>query len=98
VHDVYRLECYLPPQIRTAYGVTPLLDGARRIGHDDRDRRLVRLATIEHDLQVFDQAWACPTRTSRRSRRPGRLPPFDATDPEMAGWAFETTLDVEYAT
>src|SRR5882757_955333 len=95
---VYRLECYLPPQIRTAYGVTPLLDG----GTDGSGTTIAIVdsfgsPTIEHDLHVFDQAWGLPDPHLETITPAGPVPPFDATDPEMTGWAFETTLDVEYA-
>lgn len=97
--QTYRLLCYTPDQIRAVYGVTPLLDD----GNDGAGRTIAIVdsygsPTIEHDLQVFDQAWGLPDPPSIETITPvGELPPFDPTDADMAGWAFETTLDVEYA-
>jgi subtilase family serine protease len=96
---VYRIACYSPLQVRAAYGLAPLL----RRGNDGAGTTIAIVAsfgspTIEHDLRVFDRAWRLPDPPSIRTITPaGPLPPFDPNDADMAGWAFETTLDVEYA-
>jgi subtilase family serine protease len=96
---IYELACYTPLQIRTAYGVPALLAQ----GNDGAGKTIAIVAsfgspTIERDLHVFDQTWGLPDPPSLKTITPaGPLPPFDPTDPEMTGWAFETTLDVEYA-
>ena len=95
----YRLTCYSPDQLRRAYNVEPLL----RKGLTGRGQTIAIVdsfgsPTIEHDLQVFDQAWGLPDPPSIRTIMPaGPVPDFDPADDDMAGWAFETTLDVEYA-
>jgi subtilase family serine protease len=95
----YQLVCYTPDQIRAAYGVTPLLEH----GNDGSGRTIAIVdsygsPTIAHDLQAFDQAWGLPDPPSIKTITPvGELPAFDPTDADMTGWAFETTLDVEYA-
>src|SRR6266496_1921134 len=93
----YRLACYSAPQIRAAYGVPPLLSK----GNDGAGRTIAIVdsfgsPTIEQDLRVFDRTWGLPDPPSITTITPaGPLPPFDPAAPEMTGWAFETTLDVE---
>ena len=54
--------------------------------------------TIERDLKKFDQDYGLPDPPSLKVLHPvGAPPPFDVNDDDMVGWAFETTLDVEYA-
>jgi subtilase family serine protease len=95
---IYRLACYSPPQIRDAYGVSPLLKG----GNDGAGTTIAIVdsfgsPTIEHDLHVFDKVWGLPDPKIRTITPAGPLPAFDPTDADMTGWAFETTLDVQYA-
>ena len=97
--STYHLTCYTPLQIRAAYGVTRM----QREGNDGAGRTIAIVAsfgspTIAHDLHVFDQTWGLPDPPSIKTITPaGPLPPFDPADAQMKGWAFETTLDVEYA-
>jgi subtilase family serine protease len=54
--------------------------------------------TIRGDLRTFDQAFNLPAPPSFRIIQPaGAVPQYDPTNYDMGGWAFETTLDVEYA-
>jgi len=47
---------------------------------------------------VFDRAFGLPAPPAFRIIRPaGRVPPYDPANSDMAGWAGETTLDVEWA-
>ena len=96
---VYRLACYSPDQLRRAYDVGPLhQQGLAGAGQTIAIVDSFGSPTIENDLRVFDQTWGIPDPPSIRTITPaGDLPPFDPADDEMAGWAFETTLDVEYA-
>jgi subtilase family serine protease len=95
----FHLTCYTPLQIRTAYGVTRL-SGQR---NDGAGRTIAIVAsygspTIARDLHVFDRTWGLPDPPSIKTITPaGPLPSFDPADPQMTGWAFETTLDVQYA-
>lgn len=97
--QAYGLTCYDPLQLRAAYGVDPLL----RLHNDGAGQTIAIVAsfgspTIEHDLQVFDATWGLPDPPSIETITPaGPLPDFDPTDADMTGWAFETTLDVQYA-
>jgi subtilase family serine protease len=95
----YGLHCYQPFQLEKAYNLKPLRDA----GIDGRGRTIVIVdsfgsPTIEHDLQVFDQTFGLPDPPSLTIIQPaGPVPPFDPTNSDMAGWAAETTLDVEWA-
>ncbi len=88
--------CYGPDQIRAAYAVQPLLDR----GLDGRGRTIVIIdaygsPTIESDLALFDSIWGLPAPPSFRIETPFGVAP---TDPDnAAGWAGETSLDVEWA-
>lgn len=95
----YQVTCYSPAQLRAAYDVDPLLDGGTTgAGTTIAIVDSFGSPTIEHDLAVFDATWGLPDPPSIRTITPaGPLPPFDPSDSDMAGWAFETTLDVEYA-
>ena len=53
--------------------------------------------TIRHDLAVFDAAYKLSPPPSFTMIQPaGAVPPYGLVD-DRAGWAGETTLDVEYA-
>ena len=69
-----------------------------RQGHDDRDRRLVRVADDQDDLSVYDATNLLPAPPLFNIITPaGAIPPWDPTNTDMVGWAEETTLDVEMA-
>ena len=54
--------------------------------------------TIAADLHQFDSDFGLPDPPSLKVIQPaGQVPPFDGNNDDMTGWAFETTLDVEYA-
>jgi subtilase family serine protease len=94
-----QVNCYSPKQYRTAYGVDTV--NARGITGRNRTIAIVDAfgsPTIEQDLKTFDAAFGLPDPPSIRTIAPaGALPPFDPANATMNGWAFETTLDVEYA-
>ena len=84
-------------QYRVAYNLNPLYKG----GITGAGRTIVIVdsfgsPTIANDLHVFDQQWGFPD-PDLQVMKFGNVPPFDATDSTMVGWAQETTLDVEYA-
>jgi subtilase family serine protease len=95
----FGLHCYQPFQLEKAYNLKPLRDA----GIDGRGRTIVIVdsfgsPTIEHDLRVFDQTFGLPDPPSLTIIQPaGPVPPFDPTNSDMANWAAETTLDVEWA-
>ncbi len=90
--------CYSPQLIRKAYGVTPLLNG----GFTGKGQSIVIIdsfgsPTIVQDLKVFDQGYGLPDPPSLKIVSPLGTINFDPNNSDMIGWAFETTLDVEWA-
>jgi subtilase family serine protease len=93
------IPCYAPFQFHQAYNLKPLY----RRGLTGRGRTIVIVdafgsPTIRQDLKRFDRDFGLPDPPSFKIIQPaGKVPPFDPTDPERAGWAEETSLDVEWA-
>ena len=91
--------CYRPAQIQHAYGVDTLVAK----GLDGRGRTIAVVdsfgsPTIAADLHHFDATFGLPDPPSLRIIHPAGAPPaFNPNDPDMVGWAEETTLDVEWA-
>jgi subtilase family serine protease len=86
-----------PAQIQTAYDLGPLL----RQGIDGKGQTIVIVdsfgsPTIGHDLAVFDQRFGLPPPSLRVIQPAGAVPPYRRQG-IRAGWAGETTLDVEWA-
>jgi subtilase family serine protease len=94
----FGLHCYQPAQLTQAYDLAPLHDH----GIDGRGKTIVIVdafgsPTIANDLHVFDQTFGLPDPPSFTVRQDaGPVPPFDPTNSDMASWADETTLDVEW--
>jgi subtilase family serine protease len=91
------IRCYTPVQYRKAYSLNPLY----RQGITGAGRTIVIVdsygsPTIASDLQTFDAEFGFPN-PQLKIEQFGTIPPFDPTNSTMVGWAFETTLDVEYA-
>lgn len=95
----YSVPCYSPQEIRNAYGITPFIDA----GYDGKGQTIVIIdpfgsPTIEADLKQFDADFGIPDPPSFTILAPlGPSPPFDRKAPHMAEWAWETTIDVEWA-
>jgi subtilase family serine protease len=93
------LHCYQPAQLSKAYN----LDGLHKLGIDGRGKTIVIVdafgsPTIANDLHVFDQTFGLPDPPALTVRQDaGPVPAFDPTNRDMAGWAEETTLDVEWS-
>jgi len=90
--------CYSPQEIRNAYGLTPLLQA----GFTGAGQTIIIIdsfgtPTIAQDLKTFDASNGLPDPPSFTVLAPLGSVPFDPTDPVQVGWAFETTLDVEWA-
>ncbi|HEY6378472.1 MAG TPA: S53 family peptidase [Candidatus Dormibacteraeota bacterium] len=96
---IFGFHCYQPFQLARAYGLTAL----HKAGIDGRGRSILIVdsfgsPTIAHDLKVFDQTFGIPDPPSFTIRHDaGAPPPFDPNNSDMAGWAAETTLDVEWS-
>ena len=90
---------YTPAQIRAAYYLNPLL-GAHITG---KGQSIVIVdsfgsPTIRRDLTVFDKTFGLPDPPALRIIAPaGRIPKWNSGNSSMVGWAWETTLDVEWA-
>jgi subtilase family serine protease len=96
--SAFPFPCYSPQEIREAYGLTPLLDA----GYDGAGETIVIIdsfgsPTIAQDLKTFDAAYGLPDPPSFKVIAPLGTVPFDPTNNDMVGWAFETTLDVEWS-
>lgn len=95
----FGIRCYGATQIQKAYDLAPLLSR----GLDGTGRTIVIVdsfgsPTIAADLHAFDTTYGLPDPPSLQVIQPvGAVPPFDPSDNDMWNWAFETTLDVEYA-
>ncbi|HMF94937.1 MAG TPA: S53 family peptidase [Vicinamibacterales bacterium] len=93
-----RLHCYGPDAIRAAYGVQQLLSA----GFDGKGETIVLIEafgspTLEADLALFDSTFGLPAPPSiTQIHMPGSTP-FDFNDDIQLGWAFETSLDVQWA-
>jgi subtilase family serine protease len=92
------MPCYSPQEMHNAYGLTPLLNA----GYTGVGQTIIIIVsfgspTITEDLKTFDAAFGLPDPPSFTVLAPLGTVPFDPNDPGQVGWAFETTLDVEWA-
>ena len=90
--------CYSPQEMRTAYGV----DGLIKNGDIGTGQTIVIVdsfgsPTIAADLHTFDVGYGLPDPPSLKIYAPFGTKPFDVNNAVMVNWAFETTLDVEWA-
>ena len=89
---------YTPAQIRMAYSVGPLL----RRGINGKGTSIVIVdsfgsPTIRQDLAVFDREFGLKAPPLMIIHPAGPIPKFSRQNTSMTAWAFETTLDVEWA-
>ena len=93
------IACYEPDQIRAAYQLPALY--ARGITGKGQTIVIVDSfgsPTIKSDLAAFDRQFGYPAPPKFTIIAPvGKIPAFNPSNTDMAGWAGETTLDVEYA-
>ena len=92
------IPCYSPQEIRNAYGLTALLDA----GYTGAGQTIIIIdsfgsPTIQQDLSTFDAGYGLPEPPSFTVLAPLGTVLFDPSNSEQVGWAFETTLDVEWA-
>ncbi|HEX4677072.1 MAG TPA: S53 family peptidase [Steroidobacteraceae bacterium] len=96
---VLGVPCYGPADIRKAYGLDPLIEA----GFTGAGETIVLVEsygspTIKADLEQFDSDFGLPAPPALTVLAPlGPIPPLDTTQPDQVNWAFETTLDVEWA-
>ena len=91
------ISCYTPVQYYRAYDLSPLY----RSGITGAGRTIVIVdsfgsPTVASDVKIFDAQFGLPD-PNLKIEKFGNVPPFDPTNSTMVSWAFETTLDVEYA-
>jgi subtilase family serine protease len=90
--------CYSPQEMRRVYGVNQLLNR----GDDGSGETIVIIdalgsPTLAADLASFDTGYHLPPPPSLRVLAPLGTAVFDPENADMVGWAFETTLDVEWS-
>jgi subtilase family serine protease len=90
--------CYSPQEIRHAYGVDSLLN----TGDTGAGQTIVIIdsfgsPTLAQDVAAFDEGYGLPALKSLTVLSPLGSVPFDPSNGDMVIWAFETTLDVEWA-
>ena len=91
--------CYSPQAIRQAYHLTSLLNS----GYTGKGQSIVIIdsygsPTIRQDLKVFDKGYGLPDPPSFRILAPlGTIAYNPTLYPDQVGWAYETTLDVEWS-
>ena len=92
------IPCYSPQEIQNAYGLAPILNaGYTGIGETIIIIVSFGSPTIAQDLQTFDADYGLPDPPSFTVLAPLGTVPFDPNNSDQVGWAFETTLDVEWA-
>ena len=97
--SAFGISCYGPGQLQTAYDLKPLYAK----GLTGKGKTIVIVdsfgsPTIAQDVHQFDSDFGLPDPPSLKVIQPaGAVPPFDGNNDDMVGWAFETTLDVEWA-
>ena len=93
----FKIRCYTPLQYYKAYNLSPLYNA-----HVTGAGRTIVIVdsygspTIAHDVTAFDKQFGLPP-ANLEVRKFGTIPPFDPNNSTMVSWAFETSLDVEYA-
>ena len=96
--SLFQINCYDPAQVEQAYNLTALYDHG--ITGKGRTIALIDVfgsPTIDADLTEFDNFLGMPAPQLKVIAPVGRIPGYDDGNPDMVGWAGETTLDVEYA-
>jgi subtilase family serine protease len=93
------IACFEPGQLRTAYHLPALYaKGVTGKGVTIMIVDSFGSPTIKADLATFDKQFGYPAPPKFTVIAPvGKIPAFDPSNADMAGWAGETTLDVEYA-
>jgi subtilase family serine protease len=98
--QAYHIACYQPGQLRNAYNLPALYK--KKITGKGTTIVIVDSfgsPTIRNDLTAFDRQFGYPAPPVFKIIAPaGKIPAYNPRkEPDMVGWAGETTLDVEYA-
>jgi subtilase family serine protease len=99
---MFGLACYEPAQFQQAYDLQPLYnEGITGAGETIVIVDAFGSPTITSDLATFDTAFGLPAPPSFSIIHPAGAIPSYPQDPfgkaDRSGWAFETTLDVEWS-
>ncbi|HZU66362.1 MAG TPA: S53 family peptidase [Ktedonobacteraceae bacterium] len=97
-HSQYHHPCYSPQEMRTAYDLNPILNA----GYNGSGQTIIIIdsygsPTIQSDLKTFDAGYGLPDPPSFQVLHPLGTKPWDPHDQTMVSWAYETSLDVEWA-
>jgi subtilase family serine protease len=89
-------DCRTPYDMRVAYSVQSLLER----GYTGKGQTIVDIVsygspTLQQDMDVFDQQFGLPPITIKVLSLLGTKPVDHPTPKDLAGWAGETTLDVQ---
>src|SRR5258708_22461231 len=90
--------CYTPQLYRNAYDLTPILNE----GYTGKGQTIVIIdsfgsPTAYSDLQRFDKDYGLPDPPSFKQLAPLGTAAFDPNSTDQAGWAEETSLDVQWS-
>lgn len=92
------LKCYSAHQIQQAYSLPVLYrEGISGAGTTIAVVDPYGSPTIRHDLATFDAVMGLPDPVLDIVQPEGKVPAYQKSDGDMAAWADETTLDVEWA-
>jgi subtilase family serine protease len=94
----FGIPCYSPQEMQNAYDLTPVLNA----GFTGKGQTIVIIdsfgsPTIKDDLHAFDQGYGLPDPPLFKVLAPLGTINFNSSNADMVGWAFESTLDVEWA-
>jgi subtilase family serine protease len=95
---VIQVPCYSPQEMRNAYDLTPVINA----GYVGKGETIVIIdsfgsPTALADLKQFDADYGLPDPPSFKVLSPLGTVPFDPTNNDQAGWAEETSLDVQWS-
>lgn len=94
----YGVPCYNPQEMQNAYNETAFLSaGSNGTGQTILIVDSYGSPTIQQDLATFDSGFGLPAPPSLQVIAPLGTVPWNPSDSTMVNWAYETTLDVEWA-
>jgi subtilase family serine protease len=96
--NAFGVPCYTPQLYRNAYDATPILNQ----GYTGKGQTIVIIdsfgsPTAFSDLQQFDKDYGLPDPPSFQQLAPLGTAPLDPNSSDQAGWAEETSLDVQWS-
>ena len=94
----FSVPCYTPQLYRNAYDLTSILNN----GSTGKGQTIVIIdsfgsPTAYSDLQQFDKDYGLPDPPSFQQLAPIGTAPFDPNSSDQAGWAEETSLDIQWS-